>query len=70
MRIDKTRHYDTTARVDHFAVRVNQAFNFAASPNRFDVLVTQEYRAVFDDRELTQIAARACASRARERYEL
>jgi lipopolysaccharide biosynthesis protein len=68
VRIDKARHHDAVAGVDHFTVRVNQAFDFAASTDGFDELATHEHRAVFDDRELTQITARSRASRAREGY--
>jgi hypothetical protein len=53
VRIDEARHHDATARINYFAVSVNEVFDFAASPDGFDVLATHEHRAVFDDRELS-----------------
>jgi hypothetical protein len=38
---------------------MNERFYFAPSARGFNAIIAYEHRAVFDDRKLTQIAARA-----------
>ena len=70
MRIDKPRQHHTFAGVHHLAVGFDQCFDFTTTANGLEASVTHQYRSVFDDRELAQIAARAGTFRARERDDL
>jgi hypothetical protein len=70
VRIDKPGHDDTTARIYDFTFSGDQGFDFAPPADSFDELAAHQERAIFDDRELSQIATRARAMRAREGDEL
>jgi len=56
MRIDETGHHNSMSRVDYFTVCAHQVFNLAPPANGFDMLSAHQHRAIFDDRELTQLA--------------
>jgi hypothetical protein len=70
MRIDKARHYDATSGVDDLAIVINQTFNLSTPANRFDLLAPHQDRAVFNNRQLTQVTANARPFGAGERYQL
>jgi hypothetical protein len=70
MRIDKAGHYDAPSGVDDLAIAVNQTLNFSTPANRFDLLTAHQNRAVFNDCQLTQIAADARPFGPDERYQL
>src|SRR5204862_6688001 len=61
--IDEARQHDASAGIDHFAIRVDETFDFTATAYCFDVLAAHEHRAVFNDRELSQVSAGARAPR-------
>lgn len=67
MGIDKTGKQDTLTGIDDFTVGIDQSLDFATASDGFDHAIAHQHRAVFDDRKLAQIAARASAFRARER---
>jgi hypothetical protein len=58
------------AGIDHCAIISDETFNFATPADRFDVLVTHQQRAVFENGKLAQIAARARPANTRKRYKL
>ena len=70
MRIDKSGHDHAPARIDNFTFSGDQVFDFAPPAYGFDELAAHQERAIFNDRELAQIAARARTMRAAERDEL
>jgi hypothetical protein len=70
VRIDKTRQHDAAAGVDYFAFGINESFYFAPASDGFNPITAHEYRAVFNDRKLTQIAASARPAGARKGNEL
>lgn len=61
---------NSLARVNNFTIGIDQRFNLAPAADGFDPIATHEQPAIFNDCELTQIAARASAFRARERDNL
>lgn len=70
VRIDKTRHHNATSGFDDFTITANQFFDFAPPADGFDVFTAHEERAIFEDCELPQIAARARMPRASEGHHL
>src|SRR5581483_6543073 len=69
-RIDKTRHHNATSGFDDFTITANQFFHFAPPADGFDVFTAHAERAIFEDCELPQIAARARMPRASEGHHL
>ena len=63
MRIDKTRHHHTTARIDHFAVSANQRLDRFVRPNPRDPLPHHQQRAVCGKGQLTHFRANPRTSR-------
>jgi hypothetical protein len=70
VRINEPRHYHSVSGIDDFTVAVDCALNVAAKASGFDAIATHKHRAVFDDRELAQISARAGTMRAGKRDKL
>lgn len=70
MRINEAGQDDPLAGVDHLTIGINQRFDLATPSDGFNFVAAHQHRAVFDNRELAQISARASAFRARKRYDL
>lgn len=70
MRIDKPGQQHAFAGINYVAIDINQRFDFTTTANGFDASIAYQHGAIFNDRELAQITARARAFRARERDDL
>jgi hypothetical protein len=62
MRVDEAWHDDSPARVNDFAISVNQLFDLAPRACLNNAPVTKEHRAVVDDRQLAHFGADARAT--------
>jgi hypothetical protein len=68
--INEARHHDPMSRIDHFTIAADQTFDFASPAYSFDVLAAHEHGAIFNNRELSQVSARARPPGPRQRDQL
>jgi hypothetical protein len=70
VRIDETRHYNSTPGIDDFAIDSDQLFNLGAWPDAFNPIVLNQHHAVVNDRKFTQFSAGARTRGATQRNDL
>jgi len=70
VRIDKARQHYSPTGINDLALVIDPLFDFRACANRSDVTITDQHRAVFDYRKLTQLRADSRTSRPGESYKL